>query len=563
MKEMGGMRVRIVLVIVITTMTVVAPVAPAVGAGPVSTTTASATGSPPAQSAGSLEATGTDPQAGAVGDSGVQQVSTAATVSGCTRIESGGVYRLDRDLPGGVGPSGTCIAINASDVTVDGDGYTLAGDGSGTGVGVVRSGLANVTVRDLTVRNVSSGVDLNGTDRAAVQSVAVRATGVDGVSLRGATDAVARDILATPVDGTSPFTDGIDVTDSVDTRVVDVRVRTRTSSFSSGVAAVRSENATLRNVTIAGVDSLTAGFGVWGATTAPPDTTNLTIDGLNIDSYQYGVVLGRATGVTVRNASIRNASRGVTTATIDEEQTGVVESAWITNVSVRDPRVGPAADRPAYLIVDGSNDVIFSDVSTPNATIASVTGANVSLVPVGATPAPPRNVTVGTVGVDNIGASPTASLGFRYDESAVRGSSVSLYERAGSSWRSVPAGAVTLDTASDTATVRVGATGTYGAFADENGSAASLPLGERLFPNGPPASSTGDPPTDVDGDGLLEDIDGNGRFQVTDVIEFVFSLQRGEYAALTPDQVAALDFDGNGRVSFVDVIDLVFKLKSN
>jgi PKD repeat protein len=167
------------------------------------------------------------------------------------------------------------------------------------------------------------------------------------------------------------------------------------------------------------------------------------------------------------------------------------------------------------------------------------------------------------VAIEDIGTAPSASVGVRYNESAVRESSVGLYERAGSSWQSVPAGTVTLDTATDTATVQIGANGTYGAFADENGSAPSLPLGERLFPNGLPASSTGDPPTDVDGDGTLEDMDGNGRFQFTDVIEFVFSQQRGDYASLTTAQSDALDLDGNGRVTFVDVIDLVFELQAS
>jgi PKD repeat protein len=82
-----------------------------------------------------------------------------------------------------------------------------------------------------------------------------------------------------------------------------------------------------------------------------------------------------------------------------------------------------------------------------------------------------------------------------------------------------------------------------------------------LFPNGIPGGSTGQPPIDVDGDGQLEDMTGDGRFTFVDVVEFVFALGPIDRANLTAAQVAALDHDDSGGVSFVDVIDLVFELQ--
>jgi PKD repeat protein len=86
-----------------------------------------------------------------------------------------------------------------------------------------------------------------------------------------------------------------------------------------------------------------------------------------------------------------------------------------------------------------------------------------------------------------------------------------------------------------------------------------LPAGDPApFPYGVPGGSTTRPPTDVDDDGLLEDVNGDGQFSFADVIEFVFA----DLEAI--DRNAAmrsrLDFDGDGRVTFVDVIDLVFEL---
>jgi PKD repeat protein len=83
-----------------------------------------------------------------------------------------------------------------------------------------------------------------------------------------------------------------------------------------------------------------------------------------------------------------------------------------------------------------------------------------------------------------------------------------------------------------------------------------------LFPDGVPGGTSDRVPVDVDGDGRLEDLNGNGRFEFVDVIELIFALQSGELSSsrLTADQVAALDHSGDGRVSFPDVIDLLFQL---
>jgi hypothetical protein len=65
----------------------------------------------------------------------------------------------------------------------------------------------------------------------------------------------------------------------------------------------------------------------------------------------------------------------------------------------------------------------------------------------------------------------------------------------------------------------------------------------------------------VDGDGTLEDLNGDGTFDFTDVIEFVFALDAIQQTDLTAGQRAALDQTGDGQVKFDDVVDLVFDLQ--
>jgi hypothetical protein len=86
-----------------------------------------------------------------------------------------------------------------------------------------------------------------------------------------------------------------------------------------------------------------------------------------------------------------------------------------------------------------------------------------------------------------------------------------------------------------------------------------LSRGERLFPDG--IGSADSPPTNTDDDAQFEDIDGNGRFEFVDVIEFVFVIKEPRYTTdASPEQVEALDHNGDGEVDFVDVIALVFEV---
>jgi PKD repeat protein len=88
----------------------------------------------------------------------------------------------------------------------------------------------------------------------------------------------------------------------------------------------------------------------------------------------------------------------------------------------------------------------------------------------------------------------------------------------------------------------------------------SLNVADSLFDGPLPGAGSDVPPTDPDGDGMYEDIDGDGRFGFLDVVEFLFALNDIGNADLTPTQVAALDFDGTGKIGFLDVVELLFEI---
>jgi hypothetical protein len=386
-------------------------------------------------------------------------------LSSCTRIEGAGVYTLGGDLTGATANGETCLEVNTSDVVVDGGGYTFAGDGSGAAVAAVDANATNITVRNLTLRDWTSGVDSAGADDVTVRGVTARELS----TVVEFDDTVGGQV--SDVTGTGIVVQVVSLQASRDVRVADVDVGTR------GGQAVDTTfggaNVTLRNLTARD----TAGTANSGVELGPID--GVDADDVTLDGYGVGLDASTVSGLDVRDLTVRNATVVASVAGVpgrfDATQTKPTETGTIANVSVgnvtgtvtRDGRTTPAA----YLRFDGSNDVTVSNLTTPNATFDRVTGANVTVAPVRTNDTPPRPVTIGTANVTRIagGESPAASVGFGYDPGGVNESTVGLYDLGGAGWTTVPTGESTVDTATDTATVEVSEAGTYGAFAESAG----------------------------------------------------------------------------------------------
>ncbi|MFD1597899.1 right-handed parallel beta-helix repeat-containing protein [Halobellus rarus] len=126
---------------------------------------------------------------GAIGSFGavtglIPMVSQAAPegIQNCTTIDEPGEYELKNDITGGgtLGPDDdACIAIQAGDVTLDGNGYTLEGDGDGVGIRIGMYGPES-TVRNLTVRNFDRGIAPEYGSVVAIDSVTVEGN-VEGI----------------------------------------------------------------------------------------------------------------------------------------------------------------------------------------------------------------------------------------------------------------------------------------------------------------------------------------------------------------------------------------------
>ncbi|WP_299269214.1 choice-of-anchor I family protein [Halorientalis sp.] len=95
------------------------------------------------------------------------------------------------------------------------------------------------------------------------------------------------------------------------------------------------------------------------------------------------------------------------------------------------------------------------------------------------------------------------------------------------------------------------------ALDDDSGNEIDPVVDEGLVVTGPPAigggsGPGGDAPTDPDGDGLYEDVNGNGRMDYAD-IELLFENLDSDAVQLNKE---AYDFNDNGQIDYDDVVEL-------
>jgi len=85
-------------------------------------------------------------------------------ISSCQELNESGTYTLAQDIQA----TGTCFTITADDVVLDGDGKTITGDGTGTGVDV--DGFDNLVIENLNVVSFNMGVDLVSSENSILRN---------------------------------------------------------------------------------------------------------------------------------------------------------------------------------------------------------------------------------------------------------------------------------------------------------------------------------------------------------------------------------------------------------
>jgi parallel beta-helix repeat protein len=210
------------------------------------------------------------------------------TLDSCGTIDEPGVYRLTADVENA--PVGDCFEVTASDVSIHGDGHTVAAE-MPVGAAVTASGVEDVVVQNLVVEGWQTGVAFEGVGGGEVTGSTFENVTLVGVELADGTSdvAVADNAVANSTDGVRVAAGG---TDNV------VAGNTLSSLRGTAVTVEAPETDVLNNsVTNAG----DGGVAVRG-------THSVLVAGNAITASDGGVVVDSSGGVSVRENTIDEAS---------------------------------------------------------------------------------------------------------------------------------------------------------------------------------------------------------------------------------------------------------------
>ena len=145
---------------------------------------------------------------------------TANQIDSPTIIDEPGEYEVVADFDGeareyDVSGIDVCVWIRSSDVTIEGNGHTISGDGKGTGIQVAGpehrgsdDAAENVTIRDLQVENWQTGISLGRIREWFTSAVLDNVTAADcvtGIYLFTADGSELRNVAANGNDGSGIY----------------------------------------------------------------------------------------------------------------------------------------------------------------------------------------------------------------------------------------------------------------------------------------------------------------------------------------------------------------------
>jgi len=264
-------------------------------------------------------------------------------VTDCTTITQSGRYVLDADVRNATVAGRACIEIRADDVTLDGGGHALVGDGRGTAVAVVGPA-SNVTVANVTATGWNLGVTVENASNVTVRDVAVSNT-VGGVRL---THSPNGSVTGTTV-----------------------------SNSYLGLLLEESDGATLANDTA--TNDTVAGVALQG-------TNGSTLVGNTVsESEGHGIGLVDASHNTLRGNTVVD-------TTGNDSALGASAGLFLANASgnrVEDTTVAGNRNWTLYSTGNATNDV--TNLTLANGTSLSITGTDVAVRPALSPPETPPN----------------------------------------------------------------------------------------------------------------------------------------------------------------------------
>ncbi len=504
-------------------------------------------------------------------------------------------------------PAGSTVAVELEDSSIAADGSTQAVavlDSAPDGV----SGYdLSVAVSDTSVATIDS-IGVEGTEFSTVgdsatvsddgSSATVEAADLSEAVQGGASDvALATVTLAGEAEGSADVSvdvdrldddEGNDVSVSTESAMLSVRPGTGgdgpTVSVDLSSQSIPSDGSTEAALTLAEAPDGVSGYDLSVAVsdtgvatieeiatgsgfTSPGDSTSVTDDGssatLSAADLSESVEAG-ASDVTLGALTLDAQGQGDVEVSVsvdemdDDNGQAVSASTESATLSVGS---GPGGDYP--IGVDFSMESVAPDGTAEAAITLDEAPDGVSGFELSIAVSDTGVATIESVASGSGFTSPGDSTSVSSDGSSATISGADLSESVQDGATDVRLGTVTLATHATGETI---VDASVEAMDDDDGGAmdigagrATLSVGEDNRGSGGVEPVNGVVPQDNDGDGLYEDLNGNGQVEFTDVIKFDY--QRNDPAIQNNSD--AYDFNENGRLDLDDVVSLFREMAEN
>jgi PKD repeat protein len=423
------------------------------------------------------------------------------TDSPALAINEPGRYTLDHDL---ASEATVGVLINASDVVLDGMGHRVEGSGATGSKGIVVGGISpeprvvNVTVRNLTVAHWETGIEVMRANGTVIERVVCEQNYV-GLFHIG--------------DELFPSENGV-VHDSVfrNNTAVGIMLYNRFGGITTERCRVTGNGVGMAAGYYAGT------LDYWGSPSLVADCDISGNQDYGLLIQEGGYSFRRGVVSAVRNCTIRGNGGD-----------GVLIGGTTTTI------VGNRVEE------NGGYGVNAGDSGGSNITSNWIAGNRIGVSAGGDWPSCVRNNVLNNIDNGIFGGGPLNNFYLNYTQTA--GTNIVGGPYLGGNVWAFPNGTGFSQTHPDDD----GDGFCDDAFVTAQGAVDYLPL---AMPAVAPVPGGTGLPTSIAGNGLYDDVNGNGRKDFADIV--LYFNQMGWIAANEP--ISAFDFNGNGRIDFADVV---------
>ena len=182
--------------------------------------------------------------------------------------------------------NGSCFTINSSNIVINGNGYTITGDGSGYGINN-SAGFDNITIINFTgINNFSNGIYAEGMQNSTIYNNTIQsANGNNAHAIRLGDSSSFNNISSNTISLNGNTAHGVYLTGSSDSAYISSNTITDTSVNNEAIYIVASDNAIIEHNTI----TLSGGRAIElnGAVT----NNTITNNNIEVSSGGYGIIL--------------------------------------------------------------------------------------------------------------------------------------------------------------------------------------------------------------------------------------------------------------------------------